>query len=120
MKLGKHKKVRIYLDIEISKKQKEWVSWYERGTDDWWEAYYEYPARRRRNKNTDMKLEKTWFNKVLRTLKKMGLFMNVPEAFVSTYGICWKHPGFANDGYRAEVLDRDLPDNILEFNKPII
>jgi len=117
MKKGKQIKIRTYQEIEVSKKQAEWIKWYQLGENSWWNAFYQYKGRRR--KGGDPIREKTWFNSVLKSIQKKGLFIGVTFAFISTHGIQWQHPGFANDGYRAEVLERDIPDYFLERTKII-
>jgi hypothetical protein len=99
---------REYQGLDLSKRETEWVSWYQLGADSWWDAFYQYKNRRKRIRED--RQAKSWFNSVLLGLKNKGLFLHVPFAFISHGGICWAHPGFQNDGYIAETKDEEAPD----------
>lgn len=109
-----------YQNIPISKKESEWVRWYEKGSNNFWEAFYEYEGRKKYIRQSRKAL--TWFNVVLKGLKDKGLFGFVPHAFYAGLGgIYWVHPGFENSGdFKAEVLTKDVPDYLLTYSKPVI
>lgn len=109
-----------YQNVEISKKESEWIRWYQKGSNNFWEAFYEYQARKQ-SVRPSLKAQ-TWFNSVLKGLKEKGLFQFVPYAFYSFYGIGgWAHPGFESSGqFKAEVLKEDIPDYLLDYSKPIL
>lgn len=61
---------------------------------------------------------KSWFNKTLKGLKDKGLFSEVPFVLKNAE-MLWAHPGFQNDGYKAEVVERDA-SILLNHNRPIL
>lgn len=107
----------FYQGIEICKRQAEWILWFEKGSNNWWEAFYESESRTSKNKG--LLSPKTWFNKTLKGLKGKGLFINVPFAFESFNGLYWAHPLFENDGYRVEVGIESNPE-LSTFKKRVI
>ena len=109
-----------YQVIKLSKKQAEWVLWFEKGSDHWQEAYAQYSHRRSAKQwsHTYELTAKTWFNKVLRSLHDKGLFHHCPFAFISEGGIHWKHPGFENSGFAAEARDDQFSE--YTFHTPIL
>lgn len=116
----KQKKNRIYQGSEASKKEREWIDWYEKGSDYWWNAYYEYEGRRRvvRASRFGSETEKSWFNSVLKSLKKKGMFDYVPFVFDDSI-IKWVHPGFKNQGFVAETQEVNMLE-LAAFRNPVI
>lgn len=109
-----------YQGVNLSKREAEWVKWFETGSDHWQEAFAQYKARRiakRWSPQYEVRA-KTWFNKTVKSLKRKGLFLNCPYAFISVSGICWKHPGFENSGFVAETVQ--LTEDHYDFHKPIL
>ena len=117
-KVSKKKKERTYQGIQLSKREFEWVTWYQKGSNNWWNAFYEYEHRKRKMGSDER--AKSWFNSVLKGLKARGLFQHVPFAFIGHGGVNWVHPGFENSGFKAEVMEKDLPAYLLESKQPII
>lgn len=116
---------RIFNGDLLSKKQFEWVTWFTKGTDDWWEAYGQYEARRasKRTFNDTYYLSaKTWFNKVLLSLHKRDLFTYVPFAWTKEEGIpfVWKHPGFPDSSELEAITLHLQADEYAEFRKPLL
>ena len=110
----------IYQGIPLSKKQTEWVRWFEQGSDQWQEAFAQYEGRaiaKKWSQHYEIRA-KTWFNKVLKSLQAKGLFDHCPYAFLSVSGIYWKHPGFENSGFVAETVHQ--ADEIYTFHNPIL
>lgn len=111
------KNKRIYQGVELSKKEAEWVSWFEQGSNDWWNAFYQYKHRKQKMRGDE--ISKSWFNSVLKKLKAKDLFLNVPFAFISTKSFYWVHPGLENSGFKAESL-ANTEEVILTYNKSIL
>ena len=108
---------REYQTIKLSKRESEWVAWFQTASDKWEDAFYFYRGRKNRYRTEQFLC--SWFNRTLKKLQAKGLFDYVPFAFISDSGIRWVHPRVANDGYVVEVGDITDPE-LLTVRKPIL
>lgn len=91
-------------EIAVPKKAFELYRWLEKGSDEWWDAYYEYPHRVMRW-NLDSRRNSSWFNKALKQLKAVGICKEVPFVLVGS-PFPWRNPGVKSNGQelKAEII----------------
>jgi len=110
-------KNRQYQGVQLSKKESELITWIQKGSNNYTQAFYEYPNRRKKGgiKTTSQK-ETSWFNKTLKGLKSKGFCLNVPFALPL---LAWFNPGITNDTsqLKSETLQEDFQENRIERKK---
>lgn len=97
----KHRK---YQNVQLSKKETEVVAFLETGSNNFWEAYYNYEGRRKRFDRPTLTTA-TWFNKVIASLHKHDIFKEIP--FVLSYQksmFIWQNPGINASKANFECL----------------
>jgi hypothetical protein len=84
---------RKYRNVKLSKKETEVVDFLETGSNNFWEAYYNYEGRKKRLDRPTLTTA-TWFNKVIRSLHRRDIFKEIP--FILRYHgglFIWQNPG---------------------------
>lgn len=111
-----------YRNVQLSKKQTEVINFLETGSNNFWEAYYNYEARKKRMDRPTLTTA-TWFNKVIRSLHDLGIFKEIP--FVLRYQnnmFIWQNPGVNSSkaNFQALTLHDAFMEEKGERNKIII
>jgi hypothetical protein len=86
----KHRK---YRNAQLSKKETEVVQFLETGSNNFWDAYYNYEGRKKRLDRPTLTTA-TWFNKVIASLHRHDIFKEIP--FVLRFQnnmFIWQNPG---------------------------
>ena len=104
----KHRK---YQNVQLSKKETEVVKFLETGSNNFWDAYYNYEARKRRFDRPSLTIC-TWFNKVIKSLHNKGVFLEIPFVLNTPIGFIWQNPGINASKASFECLS--LQDAIVE------
>ena len=111
--------MKTYQDIKVTKKEYEWITWFMKGSNEWWDAHFEYSHRKIHKRFIQMEKKastlvqstaKSWFNKVLGMLQRKDLMLHVPFIWD---GIPWIHPGV--EGTKSNFIALSLDDANKEF-----
>ncbi len=97
-----------------TKREREFIAWFSKQSNRWWDAYFEYEGRRTQDWYKAMIKAKSWFNSTLKGLKAKGELKYVP--FVSgkfPEEFYWFHPGFENSGEVQAVIMVEPKQKIL-------
>lgn len=85
--------------VQVTKKEYEVIRFLQTGSNNFWDAYYNYEGRKKRI-DRPMWTIVTWFNKVVKCLHTRKLFLEVPFIYHSInatwagkHGFVWINPG---------------------------
>lgn len=85
-----------YHNIDLSKKESELVLFLQTGSNDFWNAYYNYEIRKKRIDRPTLSIS-SWFNSILKGLHQKKLFTFIPFVLIirgkHTYKFIWANPG---------------------------
>lgn len=99
---------RKYRDVQLSKKETEVVAFLETGSNNFWEAFYDYKSRKQRFDRPTLVIA-SWFNRAIASLHKKGIFKEIPFVlhFIGTGNsiqFIWMNPGINASKANFECL----------------
>lgn len=110
-----------YHGIEICKRESEVISFLQTGSNNFWNAYYNYDARKKRIDRPTLTTA-SWFNKTIKGLHQKKLMTFIP--FVLKHGtkFIWMNPGVnaSKANYQALTLHDAVMEHRIEVSKIII
>lgn len=111
--------IRKYQGIEISKKEYELIRFIETGSNNFWDAYYNYSHRKKRL-NRPTETIKSWFNRAIRALHDRGLLLEIPFVLGGSGGIgyIWANPGInaSKANFECITIQDQFQESKSEFN----
>lgn len=110
--------MRQFDKIPVCKRELEVIRFLQTGSNNFWEAYYNYDQRKQRLARPTWTIA-TWFNKTIKSLHDKQLFLEIPFIFHSTAacwaninGFVWANPGI--NGVKANYECFTLQDAVME------
>ena len=112
--------MRKYNKIQISKKELEVIKFLETGSNNFWDAYFNYKSRKKRL-DRPTKTITSWFNSTIKSLHKKGLFKEVPFVLFTNNIYIWINPGInaSKANFECLTLQENIQDMRIEVNKII-
>ncbi|MHA1420319.1 MAG: hypothetical protein ACTSPO_15500 [Candidatus Heimdallarchaeaceae archaeon] len=84
---------KTYQGVDLPKNQAYIIDFLQKGSNNWWEAYYMNPQRKPR-KDRPIWTIASWFNRHLSRIHKKGLLKEVPFVYGDGRGnFIWSNPG---------------------------
>jgi len=106
-----------YQGIEICKREGEVISFLQTGSNNFWNAYYNYHSRKLRGNRPTLTIC-SWFNYTIKTLHQKKLFLNVHFVLkFGSYNFSWINPGV--NASRANFQALTLHDTQMKMKAEI-
>lgn len=98
----------------------EVIRFLETGSNNFWDAYYNYEGRKKRTYRPTKTIT-SWFNRIIKSLHKKGLFKEVPFVLFSNNIYIWINPGInaSKANFECLTLQEDVQDLRYKMNKII-
>jgi hypothetical protein len=114
-------KTMLYQNIEVSKRELEVIQFLQTGSNNFWDAYYQYQGRKQRLNRPTWTIA-TWFNKTIKSIHEKKLWLEIPFVYHSTNamwanmnGFVWSNPCL--NGSKANFECFTLHDAQMEQKK---
>jgi hypothetical protein len=112
-----------YQGQELSKKESEVVLFLQTGSNNFWDAYYNYETRKKRMDRPTLTIV-SWFNSTIKGLHTKKLFTFIPFVLKfknngSSYQFVWMNPGVnaSKANYQALTLHDAYMEHKIESKK---
>jgi len=110
--------IRKFNGTEVSKKQYEVIQFIQTGSNHFWDAYYVFEQRKKRDYRPSLTIM-SWFNKTIRGLHDIGLCKEIPFAYVCEGGFLWANPGInaSKANFECITIQDQFQESQMEFNR---
>lgn len=112
-----------YHNVELTKRESEIILFLQTGSNNFWDAYYNYEVRKKRMDRPTLTIS-SWFNSTLKGLHQKKLFTFIPFVLIlrgkaNNYKFIWQNPGInaSKANFEAFTLHDAVMEHRIELQK---